>query len=128
MIRIELCLDQLEELSDLQKSRFWELLGQLELKRVDSIYRLSKEKFLQNEIDHLTKLVEIQFNHIGSKLKFISEGQDQEEIGRAILQRNYQGPISYKRLLKSDRREYKQKKFDLIYVLTLFEHPFHFLQ
>ncbi|MHA2096457.1 MAG: DUF4910 domain-containing protein, partial [Candidatus Hodarchaeales archaeon] len=114
IIRMELSLDQLEELSDLQKSRLWELLGQVGMKKFDSIYELNPEEYLRDEIDHLTKQVEIQFNHIRHKLRQISEGQDQENIGKAVLQRNYQGPLSYKRLFRSDRREYKQKKFDLI--------------
>ena len=114
LIRTELRLDQLEELSGIQKLRLWELLGQLVVKRIESTYELTQEEILKQGTDHFTKLIENHVNHIKSKLELMSEGQVQEEIGKSILQRNYQGPLSYKRLMKSDRHEYKQKKFDLI--------------
>jgi hypothetical protein len=82
--------------------------------RIRSILQLTNNKEITQEINHFSELIENHFNHIKNKLELRSKGQMQEEIGKAILQRSYVGPLSYKQLSKPDRREYKKIKFELI--------------
>ena len=114
LIRIELKMDQLSELSELQKIKLWVLIGQIMIERIKSIQQLTNDERIGHEINHFTELIEKHFNHIKNNLYKPLKEQTQEEIGKAILQRNYDGPLSYKRLTRPDRREYKKIKFELI--------------
>ena len=114
LIRLELKLNQLNELSDIQKLRLWVLTGEIMTERLRSILELTNNEEITQEINHFSELVGKHFNHIKNKLELSSKGQTPEEIGKAILQRSYVGPLSYKQLSKPDRREYKKIKFELI--------------
>jgi hypothetical protein len=113
-IRTELKLNQLQGLSDLQKLKFWELSGHLIEKQIKSLNQLPLGEILKADIDHFTKLVENHFNHVKKRLEVSSKGQIQDESGKMILQRNFEGPLSYKLLMKPDRSEHNQKKLALL--------------
>ncbi len=113
-LKTELRIKQSDELSVIQKIRQWDILEKIGLKRIKSLSELDENGVLEEKVNHFSNLVINHFNHFRVKLQSISDKQDPEEIGKALIKRNYTGPLPIKRLMRPDRREYKQAKLDSI--------------
>ncbi len=104
-----------KRLSQIQQERQRELFSEYAIKMLQSVLTIGETEFLHKNIEHFTNMVD---NH----LKFLNQ-QDmglnvdessQSSTSQIILQRNYSGPISYKRLRPMNRSSENQKKFDPI--------------
>jgi hypothetical protein len=113
-MKTEFRLKNCEELSEIQKSRLWELLEDLGLRKIQSLTVLDEQKYLKEDVNHFVDLIKSHFEYLRNKLNANSDDTTSEKIGEAIIKRNYLGPLPITRLMKPSRREYKQTKLDNI--------------
>ncbi|MHA2075046.1 MAG: DUF4910 domain-containing protein [Candidatus Hodarchaeales archaeon] len=113
-MKTEFRLKNCEELSESQKSRLWELLEDLGLRKIQSLTVLDEQKYLKEDVNHFVELIKSHFEYLRRKLKASSDDTTSEKIGEAIIKRNYLGPLPITRLMKPSRREYEQTKLDNI--------------
>lgn len=113
-LKTEFRLKDSNELSESQKSRLWELLEDLGLRKLNSLTELDEQKYLKDDINHFVELITSHFKYLRNKLNVDSDDTTSEKIGEALIKRNYSGPLPISRLSKPVRREYKQTKLDSI--------------
>lgn len=109
-IQHELRLEQ-EELTVHQKVRQTKLLERLILDQMRSILEFNPKSEIEEKLTYFLKVIKTHFSLIQSQLKIRSEEQGQEEIAKMKIKRNYDGPISYKRLERTDRSSEDKKIF-----------------
>ncbi len=97
------------ELSQVQQLRQKELLAQMSINRLKSILELDFEGNLKEDIEHFSKLVKLHFNHLIQKNTKSEEKERMENISnQTIIQRNFIGPLPFKRLMDPSRSESNQ--------------------
>ncbi|MHA2244994.1 MAG: DUF4910 domain-containing protein [Candidatus Hodarchaeales archaeon] len=96
-------------LSENQKVKQTNLLEQLILKRLKSILELNPEGDFGDDLHFFTQAIQTYFSHVISKLKSIPENQ--KDIVKMRIKRNYIGPIPFKRLMRTGRSDEDVKTF-----------------
>ncbi|MFX0016420.1 MAG: DUF4910 domain-containing protein [Promethearchaeota archaeon] len=109
-IRYEHSLNNQNELLEIQKLKQLELFEKIILKRIESIFSLDPESSLKEKISQYSELISNYFHPLHKQLRLNSKGEKQEEIGKMIIKRNYEGPTPYTRLIRHRRSDFKQLK------------------
>ena len=81
----------------------------MSINRLKSILELDFEGNLKEDIEHFSKLAKLHFNHLIRKNTKSEEKERTENISNQnIIQRNYIGPLPFKRLMNPSRSESNQ--------------------
>lgn len=99
------------DLSYAQQLRQRFLLSQLSINRLKSVLTIEDSDTLKNDVDHFIKLVENHFTHLNQKhLHLDDTGETEDQSNNTIIQRNFIGPLPFKRLMSPSRSSANQKR------------------
>ncbi|UCE14764.1 MAG: DUF4910 domain-containing protein, partial [Candidatus Heimdallarchaeota archaeon] len=109
-IRHELSINQ-RGLAVNQKVVQNELLEKHILERMRSIRELNPTNNLENTLTYFSKVIKTHFSQIQSQLTTFQEEKEkrQEPMSLIRIKRNYEGPISFRKIMRSDRSPEDEK-------------------